>query len=477
MKLPLILIALTSCVLTSASVRARDLWVNPRTGSETATGLAANPTDSDGPTQTIKRAIALANPGDSIHLDPESSPYYEQVLFANKSGEPGQPIILDGHGATIEGTIPLKPDEWTLIKDGLYKSDAVPRDYCYQANPAYVGRFFFLLDGKMNRMGRSLKGSNTPYKNPLKLDPGEWTYVEAEKAFYLQLPVGATIEQSGVRVPKIVSGIQITGNCHDLTIRNITATHVINDGFALTVGQKGNTVRNIHFENITAIECGDDGLSAHGDCEVFVDGFLSRGNSTGYCSQGVSSNRRVRIEDIDGVEIYPIGGRHEFIDCLVIGHALRPVTLEPSPPFSTTALVLKNCLLLGAPNRTQADSLVRVMKGGTLEAENLTTQGMGFVVWGGGSVHLSNSLLAGGNGFLVQVLPEGRWSGSNNIYDLGSFQVGDKRISGRDFSAFTASTGETDSNFQTVSLFSRENPPEGIPPNVGAELSKLPHRP
>lgn len=452
------------------SGEARDLVV----GAEERIGAVVGSDRSGGEAfGTIKEAIAKAQAGDVIHLDPSASPYNEAAVFADTRGADGAPIVLDGHGATIDGSIPLRPEEWETIGDGLYRSTVIPQEYCYDANPAYVGRFYFIVDGKMNRMGRSLKGSTTPYKAPEDLQSGEWTYVDAEEAFYLRYRAEVALKDVPVRVPKIVSGVQFTGDCHYVTVRNVTVTHVINDGFALTTGHaEGVTVSNIRFEDIVAVNCGDDGLSAHGDCEVFVDGFVSRGNSTGYCSQGTSVNRRVFIEDIDGVEIYPLGGRHEFVDTVVIGNALRPVTVETTGDFKTSELILKNCLILGAPGRDPSSSLVRVLKGGTLIADRLTTFGVGYQV--AGEVEVSNSIIAGGTGIYVHLLPDGTWAGSRNLYDVGLFRVVDDRINAADFDQFVLKVGESDSETREIPPFSRSASPSNIPDGIGADYNTLP---
>jgi len=444
--------------------------VNSRSGADSAEGTA------DQPFATIKRAIALAQPGDTISLDPQGSPYDEQIFFADKSGTESEPIILDGQGAVIDGSVPIRPEEWERVSDGLYKSTILPQIYCYKANPAYVGRFFFVWEGKINRMGRSLKGSQTPYKKPEDLAPGEWTYAADETAFYLRVPDGMPLESAPVRVPKIVSGVQITGNCHHLVIRNVKVRHVINDGFALTTGAgPGNTVRNIRFENIRAEECGDDGLSAHGDCEVFVDGFYSRANSTGYCSQGTSTNRRVRMEEIDGVEIFPIGGRHEFIDTVVMGHALQPVTVEPAAPFTHSELILTNCLLLAAPARPPGDARMRIRKGGVLKADHLTTHGIGIQV--SGSMEVTNSLIVGGPEATLHILSGGEWQDRNSVFDFALFQVGDERFTPKEFSQFQSRLEGEDSWFQSIEPFDANRPPAGLPAGIGADYSRLPQFP
>lgn len=444
--------------LTEILAAAGICWMG---ASGWAADLQVSPQGGEGRFTSIVEAIKHAQPGDTVHLDPAGSPYYEQALFANKSGTADAPIVLDGHGAVIDGSVPLKASEWEDRGDGLFRSTVVPQEYCHKVDPAYVARFYILQNGKMNRMGRSLKGRKAPYKEPDQLLPGEWTWAEGEKAFYLKIPAGASIESQNIRLPRLVSGVQITGQCHDLTIRNVTVTHVLNDGFALTVAEPGNTVRAIRFEDITAIECGDDGLSAHGDCEVEVDGFLSRGNSTGYCSQGRSVNRRVRIEDVDGVNIFPIGGVHEFSETVAGGNALRPVLVEAAAPFTTSELILKDCVLWGAEKSGDEQVRIQVKTGGTLRAERLTTWGISFVANADAVVEIRDSMLAGGDS--LYILPGAQWNGQGNLWDIQQFRVGDLRFGPEAFAANAETIREESSQIVT---------PENLPP---AEwLARLP---
>src|SRR5690606_36797612 len=124
------------------------------------------------------------------------------------------------------------------------------------------------------------------------LSPGEWTYVETEKASYLRLQEGSAL--SSVHVPERRGGVSLRGSCEHLVIRYLAATHVWNDGFTI----HGRS-RDIRFANVRAIECSDDGISGHEDCRIDVDGLLSRGNATGFChiNQSQSWNRNNVFED------------------------------------------------------------------------------------------------------------------------------------------------------------------------------------
>ena len=69
---------------------------------------------------TIHHAIKVAVAGDTIHLEPKV--YRDYAGFYLKKGEPGKPITLDGHGATLEGSDPIDPAKWREVSPGDRKS-------------------------------------------------------------------------------------------------------------------------------------------------------------------------------------------------------------------------------------------------------------------------------------------------------------------------------------------------------------------
>ena len=80
------------------------------------------------------------------------------------------------------------------------------------------------------------------------LQPGEWTYVKSEDAFYLKLPPDQLLDDANIRYPARSSAVVQSIRGSHLTVRNITGTHVYNDGYNVHGAQ-----RNLVFENIAAI--------------------------------------------------------------------------------------------------------------------------------------------------------------------------------------------------------------------------------
>jgi hypothetical protein len=105
------------------------------------------------------------------------------------------------------------------------------------------------------------------------LQSGDWTFVKDpshEKppskqiygTFFLQLPARQTLADGKIFAPLRSAGVQMSGDNAHLVIRNLTTTHPYNDGFSIH-----GDCRDVVFENIRAIECGDNGISAHETAE------------------------------------------------------------------------------------------------------------------------------------------------------------------------------------------------------------------
>jgi hypothetical protein len=279
---------------------------------------------------TIHHAIKMATAGDTIHLEPKV--YRDYAGFYGKKGEPGKPITLDGHGATLEGSDPIDPAKWREVSPGLFANE----DLMPGLSDAVIGRWFFLFDGRMQHMGRTSKGKQAPLKKPEELQAGEWTFVKdpsREKppskaiygTFYLKVAAGQKLADAKIFAPRRSAGVQFGGDNAHLVIKNLTATHPYNDGFNIH-----GDCRDVVFENIRAIECGDDGISAHETAEYRVDGFVSIGNSTGICDTvaAKTSYNRVFIADCIGFDLFFLDdGRYKLTNAVIFSKAQNPFTV------------------------------------------------------------------------------------------------------------------------------------------------------
>lgn len=341
--------------------------------------------------KTIAEAIKLAQPGDTIHLAPGR--YRESATFHDKSGEPGRPITLDGHGATLDGGEPLKPADWEMVSPGLYRNRKL-----LALNSSILGRWFFVFDGKMNHMGRIRKGPSAPLKKVEELQAGEWTCVsdapivskskQLKGAFYIKIDLAKTLADYRIEAPIRANGVSLSGHCSHLVIRNVTSTHVYNDGYNIH-----GYSRDIVFENIKAIDCGDDGVSAHDDCQIRVNGLVSTGNSTGICDVGnsVSHYNRVFIKNCLGHDLYFLDtNEHSLSDSVVQSSAWRGLVVTGRPNTNTVCTLRLDNVLIRRLNKPEP---AYVQKSAVLRAKRVTFENLELVTLG--EATFDNCLLNG----------------------------------------------------------------------------------
>ncbi len=380
----------------------REFYVNNESGDDKASGLS-----KDKAVRTLAKAVALLKPGDTLHLAVTKFPYRESLKLGDDfGGVPGKPIVIEGHGATLTGCDPLRLDGWVEAgTPGLYKSAKFLSELEEFTDESKLMRVYFLFDGVMQHMGRYAKGKRAAFKSPASLKPGEWTYVEAEKTFYLKVDgkladakVEAPYRRNGVafRSPKVA----IT----HLVIKDLIVCHVLNDGFNLH-----GTTKDVLLRNIAAYECGDDGISPHETCEVTIDGFWSIGNSTGMGNGNLSVTkaRNVRLEGNLG---------HQFMT----GHA--PVTELTNAVIIATPGTHPVNITNSQDTRTTFDNVrisspkgqkVLNVPGSMFEARRVTSVGPSWE--NAGKVRLTESVIGGDS---VTCLEGSEWKGSKNVYDV-----------------------------------------------------------
>ena len=440
--------------------RAADRHVDPEHGNDAHDGIAQ-------PIHTIARAIKLTEPGDTIHLKPMV--YRDQAAFFNKAGTADRPITLDGHGATLHGCDPLDPSGWTEVEPGLFRNaDLIP------LTEAIIDRWFFVMDGKPNRMNRCSKGPSEPLKTPEALQPGEWTFVKDDErsrtartgyihgTFWLKLAPGQPLADAQIEVPVRMAGVSMHGRCAHLIVRNLTSVRPYNDGFNLS------NCEDVVLENIRAVECGDDGISAHGHCRYQVEGFTSIGNATGICDTGNSrtSYRNVFIADCIGFDLYFLDTGHYTVrNARIRSAAARPLYLQGrTAPAGSCTVTLENVWL----ERTGGPAEVRVSPGCRLTATRCTVTGVDWQATGG-EISLTKCVVGGSvagtggkpRGPALHLWPAARWHGAGNRYGFSSIRVADRTFPVTDFAAFRELTN-SDHNSQWAPAAPAEEPGIGV---------------
>jgi hypothetical protein len=182
------------------------------------------------------------------------------------------------------------------------------------------------------------------------------------------------------------AGVQMSGDNAHLVIRNLTATHPYNDGFNIH-----GDCRDVVFENIRAIECGDDGISAHESAEYRVDGFVSIGNSTGITDTVAArtSYNRVFIAGCHGFDLYFLdNGRYKLTNAVVLSSAQNPFVLTGRDD-QHAEMTLENVLI----RRIGPHKSAEVAKTAALEARRVTFENLDLNVRG--EVKFENCIING----------------------------------------------------------------------------------
>ncbi len=458
---------------------ARDIFVNHEVGCDGLGGLSA-----EAPLQTIKAALKICGPGDVIHLAKTATPYHEGIEIAdNQSGLPGQPITIDGHGATLSGCTLLQVEDWTHLGDGLYRNsnllpDLFPPDQ--PVNEALLRRFFFLFNGGMVRMGRNGKGDCPPLPKPADLKASQWTH--NKEGFYLKIDPSRELSSERVEYPVLGNGFRTSdGRSEHWLVRNLTVTHFWNDGFNIN----GST-RHTRFENIEAIECGDDGMSAHADSHIEVDGFISRGNTTGIChvQESHSSSRRLILENNCAFEVLLSGsGVHRISDSVILPNrrvtrVLR-LSSEQAGEGKGCRLDMENVLVDGdqlgeahleeQSGRLGHEFTVEILGKCQWVGRHLTLRSVGLTSrWpdpGPSKVSLHQSSIGGLLKPEIDLLPQTVWLANENSYDLTRLAVGGNRYSLRQWEEYRKATGQDQKSSWGVAT---KNASRGV------DFSKLP---
>jgi hypothetical protein len=144
--------------------------------------------------------------------------------------------------------------------------------------------------------------------------------------FYVKLPPGQKLADAHIAAPMRSAGVQLSGASAHLVVRNLTATHPYNDGYNIH-----GDCRDVVFENIRAIECGDDGISAHETAEYRVDGLVSVGNSTGITDTVAAhtSYNHVFIAGCHAFDLFFLNnGRYKVENAVVLSWSEHPLAVS-----------------------------------------------------------------------------------------------------------------------------------------------------
>jgi Right handed beta helix region len=271
MRIPLGFILL---VCLAASAAARDLFVSNVAGDDRRDGRRARVLQAGhGPVQTISKALRLAESGDRIIVENTGELYRETLsLTGNRHGaSPVRPLVIEGGGATLDGSVPISPDAWKHHAGEVFSY-----------RPARMGYQQLFISGRpaIRRPAQPAAVALPP------LEPLQWCFTRGTIFFRVEtgrLPADYELSCCGLQTGITLYHVQ------GLLIRDLVVQGFQLDGVAVH-----DRVRETRLERITARDNGQSGVSLRGASRVELDGCQFSGN-------GVS---QLRVDNFARVWLY-----------------------------------------------------------------------------------------------------------------------------------------------------------------------------
>ncbi len=255
-------------------LRAATLYVDNVNGSDAFNGRSARPiSDEVGPTRTIRRALELAGPGATISILNRGRPYHESIALVGRrlSGHGPSRFIIEGNGATLDGSRPVPPAAWRARENGLWEVRLWRK-----------GHVLLVRDGNIVPRTQCPHGIPRPL---LELPAGRFC-VHHGRVLYRPEPLELPFEQS-FRFAALDVAITLYAVEH-VEIRNLNIQHFRLDG--ITAHDRCHNVRLI---GVASEGNGRAGLTVGGTSRVSAIGCRFRNNQ----------QHSVRIEEFAVVEL------------------------------------------------------------------------------------------------------------------------------------------------------------------------------
>ncbi|MFA6293238.1 MAG: right-handed parallel beta-helix repeat-containing protein [Victivallales bacterium] len=316
-------------------------YVNNKIGSDVFDGR--NPecgTGNSGPFKSIMQAIQKCSVGARIEIANTGTDYRETVEISGlKKGQADAPLIIDGHGAVVNGLLPIAPEQWQHFRDDIYYfdnrvggSDYKPRgwfdkktgDSYYGPMPRNIwltGRTGWFTEKEAPKAPQIFLVNGKPGPNVVKLEdlpPGGFFYdvkrttlKDLPKCLFFRLPEKTELKDCVVELPQN-DGIFV--NDDYVTVQNIGSCYGVEDGFHGWRGQ------NVVFRNIHAFCNSEQGMSFHSIGSTFVDGGLIENNAGSGIVDVMSSlsiYRNVTVRNNNPLGVLFKGVAHAMYGCRI----------------------------------------------------------------------------------------------------------------------------------------------------------------
>ena len=265
-----------------------------------------------------------------------------QPLVLREGGTAEKPAVFDGAGMVIDLGIDVTDHAWR--REG----------YVWHSHGRLLGResigagqiaglFIDEMPLAIPRdVATELKHPDRKtkcYFPPEALKPGQMGYA-ADGALYFRWPEGKKPGEARIITPPAPGTNGVSIQCSHITVRNVTCKYAANDGFNIHGAYVG-----IRLENVRALSNADEGISAHDDVQMEVDGAEIAWN--GSAAGGVAdvnrcttSYRNCQVHDNLGAAFYLSGKSHRVTDATIWRQA-RDFSVNPTSHFEQARITRK----------------------------------------------------------------------------------------------------------------------------------------
>jgi hypothetical protein len=392
-------------------------WVNNESGRDTFDGLCALPKGDGvhGPFATFKRAVSAMKTSDRLEIANTSHPYRE-VLFIHKGGTPDAPLVVEGHGATVDGLDVVPATQWKPEPDGTFstpfRTNANKLERVKDVMTWIGAPQIWFVDGQA--------APNAKSSEELAKTPGGFYWNKGEHRLYFKPATGKKMEDLRIEIPMRGTGIYVSGADH-VVVQNFRSVHSLNDG----VGTGG--CRGVVFRKIDGCDNCDQGFSAHhGAVNIIEDCRFERNAGSGICDAPGSVTIFLRCliahNTFESGAFFLNEGFHVLDDCAIFDNDGGPQVLVGGDGW----VELHNCVVRGKPGN--ATPLIQ-STGGNVKLDNCTVAD-GVVgaqlASAKGVLQITNCLFTRCSQALV-VVPKGaeaRFTSNYNGWNLGVLDFG-----------------------------------------------------
>jgi len=294
---------------------------------------------------TFQEAIKASISGDTIHLP--GGVLRESGVISGKEN-----LTIDGHGSILDGAEPLPKESWQKVDSKIHK---------IKIKKPYQARHLVVFKHKIQKMKKT-PSKPEGFPAMTELEDGEFCVEPMDKDFEWLYYRG---DISNIELGTRVNGLAISGTNKNITIKNLSARHVLNDGFNI----HGHGV-GLLFQNIEGYNCFDEGFSAHDTSEAIIEDSKFHGGDNAVADVNDSVTTYIRCHFSRGVQfdVFLRGKSHQFIDC-TISNETDAIALSALPAKDDDAFYI-SCSRLKVLTSPSNSKKARVQLGGEITLDS-----------------------------------------------------------------------------------------------------------